>query len=91
MIKGKFTDFPGNRGVPEGMELWELPALAEADELPNRTTVVPSWIVWLFFGSGYLREAYTDADMRLIYGGGDLDDRSDEYLYVLVRPEGYAR
>ena len=86
MIKGKFTDFPGSKSVPEGVELWELAEMAENEELPDRTTVVPSWIVWLFFGSGYLREAYTDDTMRLIYGGDELDDRDNEYLYVLVRP-----
>lgn len=87
MIRGKFTEFPANRGLPEGMEIWELPALAEADELPDGAAIVPSFIVWLFFDAGYLREVYTDEDMRINYGGDSLTDRSDEYLYILERPQ----
>lgn len=84
-LRARFVAFPGHEGLPEGMQYWELPALAEQDALPNEITIVPRVIVWLFFGGGYLREAYTDETLRITYGGDDLDDRSDEYIYVMTR------
>ena len=87
MLRVRFTRFPGNRGRPEDLELWELPALAEDGQLPNKTSVVPGIIVKLFFGGGFLREVYTDRDLRITYGGDDLEDREDEYIYIMTRIE----
>lgn len=84
-LRVRFTSFKGNAGRLVGSPLWELAALAEADELPDKITVVPTLIVRLFFGGGYLREVYTDEDLRITYGGDERDDRKDEYIYVMTR------
>jgi len=87
LLKVRFTRFPGNRGRPEELDLWELPALAEAGELPDKTSIVPGIIVKLFFGGGFLREVYTDRDLRITYGGDSREDREDEYIYIMTRVE----
>ncbi len=84
-IKARFTRYPGNEGRPAGMQLWELAKRAEARNLPNPTTVVSEFIVYWFFGGGYLREVYTDQTLRITYGGSKLNDRSDEFIYVMER------
>lgn len=38
----------------------------------------------MFFGSGALREVYTDEDMRIVYGS-DGKDFSKEFIYVMTR------
>ena len=90
MLKVRFTRFPGNKGRPEDIPLWELAALAEAGELPAGTTIVPGFIVRWFFGGGFLREVYTDADMRITYGGDRVDDRADEHIYIMTRARSGA-
>ncbi len=85
MLQVRFTRFPGNKGRPEDIPIWELAALAEAGELPAKTTIVPGFIVRWFFGGGFLREVYTDEDMRITYGGDSVDDRADEHIYVMTR------
>ncbi len=91
MLKVRFTRFPGNKGRPEDIPLWELAAMAEAGTLPAKTTIVPGFIVRWFFGGGYLREVYTDEDMRITYGGDDVDDRREEHIYIMTRPQGVAQ
>lgn len=49
--------------------------------------MVPGLIVRLFFGGGGLREVYTDDTLRVTFGDGDLDDRSEESLYIMRRVE----
>ena len=66
------------------MPLWELPALAEQGTLPDKTWIVPSFIVKLFFGGGALREVYTDHDMRILYAT-DSKNFGQDYLYVMRR------
>lgn len=83
-LKVRFTSYRGHRGVPSGLNLLQLPSLAEADQLPDRITIVPTLIVRLFFGGGYLREVYTDADLRITYGSG-VGGQEQEYLYVMTR------
>jgi hypothetical protein len=90
MLKVRFTRFPGNKGRPADLDLWELPDLAEAGKLPDKTTIVPGFIVRWFFGGGYLREVYTDRDMRITYGDDDLEGRDDEAIYIMTRPESSA-
>ncbi len=90
MLAVRFTRFPGNKGRPEDIPIWELAALAEAGKLPDKTTIVPGFIVRWFFGGGALREVYTDADMRITYGGGRVDDRTDEHIYIMTRPAAAA-
>ncbi len=90
MLRVRFTRFPGNKGRPEDIPIWELAALAEAGQLPDKTTIVPGFIVRWFFGGGALREVYTDADMRITYGGDSVDDRTDEHIYIMTRPSSTA-
>ena len=87
MLQVRFTRFPGNKGRPEDTPIWELAAMAEAGELPAKITIVPGFIVRWFFGGGFLREVYTDADMRITYGGDHADDRTDEHIYIMTRPQ----
>lgn len=84
LLRVKFTKFPGARSRIPGRKLWELAEMAEQDKLPNRITIVPTFIVRLFFGGGTLREVYTDEDLRLIYGS-DGKNNSKESLYVMER------
>lgn len=67
-LRARFTEYPGVDPRPSNLQLWELPALAEADTLENRISIVPTWIVKLFFGGGTLEEVYTDQDIRILYG-----------------------
>lgn len=78
----EFVSFKGVEGRPTD-KIWTLAALSEAGTLENEITIVPSWIVKLFFGGGTLIEVYTDADLRVLYGtGGQFDE---PYLYVMTR------
>ena len=90
MLRVRFTRFPGNKGRPADIPIWELAAMAEAGKLPAKTTIVPGFIVRWFFGGGALREVYTDADMRITYGGDSVDDRADEHIYIMTRPAAAA-
>lgn len=69
-LRVKFTKYPGVEPRPNGINLWDLAAVAEADHLENEITIVPTWIVKLFFGGGKLEEVYTDqyADSLWIKG-----------------------
>jgi hypothetical protein len=84
LLRVKFTRYPGVKGRPADTPLWELASLAESGRLENRTTIVPTFIVKLFFGGGVLREVYTDEDLRILYGSdGKNFDR--EFIYVMTR------
>lgn len=84
VLNVRFVKYPGNKTRPENIEIWELPALAESGDLPEKITVVPTWIVKLFFGGGKLNEVYTDHDLRITYGNsGDGDLKN--YLYIMTR------
>lgn len=80
----QFTKYPGVEPRPEGINLWELAPLAEADQLENEVTIVPTWIVKLFFGGGKLEEVYTDHDMRILYGSNGKKD-ARRSIYVMSR------
>ncbi len=58
--------------------------LAESGTLPNQVTIVPTFIVRLFFGGGTLIEVYTDETIRILYGSNN-DEFKTKYLYVMVR------
>ena len=47
-------------------------------------TIVPSIIVKLFFGSGALREVYTDTNLRILYGSNG-KDFTKEAIYIMTR------
>ncbi len=83
-LRVKFTKYPGVESRPVDVNLWDLPLLAESGSLENRITIVPTWIVRLFFGGGKLEEVYTDHDMRLLYGS-KRNSESRKFLYVMKR------
>lgn len=85
-LRVRFTRYPGNKGRPADKPIWELAELAEKRELPDKTTIVPTLIVRLFFGGGILREVYTDETLRLTYGSDGKNFEKD-HLYVMVRVE----
>jgi hypothetical protein len=84
-INVRFKRYPGIEGRPkDGRQIWELAKDAEAGTLIDQITIVPTWIVRLFFGGGSLNEVYTDADLRITYGA-DTTEFKDDYLYVMTR------
>lgn len=84
LLRVKFTNLYGVNIRPTDKHLWELPALAESGRLENRKTVIPGFVVRLFFGGGALREVYTDQDMRILYGSNG-KDFTKEFIYVMTR------
>jgi hypothetical protein len=83
----RFKRYPGIEGRPtDGRQIWELAADAEAGKLLGEISIVPTWIVRLFFGSGSLNEVYTDQDLRITYGADNIDFKND-YLYVMTRAQ----
>jgi hypothetical protein len=84
LLRVKFTNLYGVNIRPTGKPLWELPALVESDRLEGRRTILPGFVVKLFFGGGALREVYTDEDMRILYGSNG-KDFSKEFIYVMTR------
>lgn len=83
-LRVKFTKYPGVEPRPNNLNIWELPPLAENGQLENEVTIVPTWIVELFFSGGKLEEVYTDQDMRILYGSkGKKDSRRS--IYVMTR------
>jgi hypothetical protein len=83
-LKVKFTDYPGASKKSDNVPLWALAEMAENKTLPNRITIVSSWIVRWFFGGGTLREAYTDKDLRIVYGASG-GVKENETIYVMTR------
>lgn len=83
-LRVKFTKYPGIEPRPEGINLWELAALSEANQLENQVTIVPTWIVKLFFGGGKLEEVYTDQDLRILYGSNGKKN-SRRSIYIMSR------
>jgi hypothetical protein len=78
----EFTRFKGVNGRPTD-DIWTLAPLSEAGQVENEITIVPTWIVKLFFGGGTLIEVYTDKDLRVLYGTGS--NFESPYLYVMTR------
>jgi hypothetical protein len=83
-LRVRFVDYPGFSTRPPGYALWDLPAALETGALVNDIEIVPPAVVKLFFGTGALREIYTDGDMRLLYGASSTAFE-DPYLYVMTR------
>lgn len=84
-IRVRFVRYPGVETRPADKPIWRLAAEAEAETLPDEITIVPTWVVWLFFGGGTLDEVYTDHDLRIAYSeDGRGNPRS---LYVMTRVE----
>lgn len=83
-LRVKFTNYPGVDQRPKQMNIWDLAAIAEAGQLEGKITIVPTWIVRLFFGGGKLEEVYTDNDLRILYGSkGKAGARRS--LYIMTR------
>lgn len=81
----RFLRFPGMKKRPEGRAIYDFVKEAEADDLPEQFTVVPTIIVRLFFSGGTLREVYTDDTLRVLYGSNSGEFKK-QYLYIMVRP-----
>lgn len=83
-LRVQFTNYPGVEPRPTGKNIWDLAAVAEVGQLENEITIVPTWIVKLFFGGGKLEEVYTDKEIRILYGSkGKKDSRRS--LYIMSR------
>lgn len=85
MLDVRFREFTKTIAGDDADALWRLAARAADDTLEKQTTIVPRILVRLFFGGGGLREVYTDETMRITYGASDLDDRSEEFIYIMRR------
>lgn len=87
----RFVEFTKTkRPVAELDRLWPLAARAAAGTLDDRSSVLPGFLVRLFFGGGGLREVYTDEILRVTYGGRDLEERDGEFIYIMRRVGGAA-
>jgi hypothetical protein len=80
----KFRKFPGMKKRPDVRPIYDFVKEAEDGTLPNQITIVPTFIVRLFFGGGTLVEVYTDSNLRILYGSND-DEFKNKYLYVMIR------
>ncbi len=80
----RFRKFPGMSKRPVDRPIYDFVKEAETDTLPNQVTIVPTFIVRLFFGGGTLLEVYTDDTIRILYGSNS-DEFKQKYLYVMVR------
>ena len=80
----KFRKFPGMSKRPISRPIFDFVQEAETGTLPNQVTIVPTFIVRLFFGGGTLIEVYTDETIRILYGSNN-DEFKTKYLYVMVR------
>jgi hypothetical protein len=80
----KFLKFPGMSKRPEGRPIYDFVKEAEEGTLPNQVTIVPTFIVRIFFGGGTLVEVYTDETIRILYGSNK-DEFKKKYLYVMIR------
>jgi hypothetical protein len=80
----RFLKFPGMSKRPVDRPIYDFVKEAEANTLPNQVTIVPTFIVRLFFGGGTLLEVYTDDTIRILYGSNS-DEFKVKYLYVMVR------
>jgi hypothetical protein len=81
----RFTRYPGLSARPRpGPSLPELPALVETGRFKADISIVPTWIVRLFFGTGALKEIYTDADLRIVYGASS-NKFTRQSLYIMTR------
>jgi hypothetical protein len=85
VLNVRFTRYPGLSRRPDiPKKLFELPKLIETREVNSDINIVPTWVVKVFFGGGALKEVYTDADLRILYGA-----RSNRFerpaLYIMKR------
>lgn len=81
----KFTRYPGVKNRPaDGSPIWDLAVLAEEGRLEGKITIVPTFVVKLFFSGGALNEIYTDEDTRILYGANNTEFKNP-YLYVMTR------
>lgn len=84
LLRVRFTTSTGLDSRPADLPLWDLPSLAESNELEGEVTRVPSLLVRLLFGGGALREVYTDNDLRILYGSNGSNFKN-EFIYVMTK------
>lgn len=84
-LTAQFTNLRRLDGPPPAeLKLIDLPALSEARKLKGEKTTLPSPVVRLFFGGGFLQEVYTDHDMRITFGSSR-NKKVQNYIYILKR------
>ncbi len=85
VLQVRFTKYPGLSKRPSApTQLFELPELVETGKLMPDINIVPTFIVKVFFGGGALKEIYTDANLRILYGSNN-DSFKNPALYVMTR------
>lgn len=85
VLQVRFTKYPGLSKRPAApTQLFELPELVESGKLEPDISIVPSFIVKIFFGGGALKEIYTDATLRILYGSNN-DQFKTPSLYIMSR------
>lgn len=90
LLEIQFTNLRRIKTLPtSGLTFIDLPALSEARKLPGESTLLPAFLVRWFFGGGYLKEVYTDSDLRIAFGS-DKSDQIKNYIYVLKRVSNEA-
>lgn len=84
-LEVRFTSlFSVKNDTQQVSKIWDLPPFAEAGKLENRLRTLPSLFVKIFFGGGALKELYTDADLRILYGSNN-DQFKKPYLYIMTK------
>lgn len=86
MLRVRFTALRRTTASSNTPDIWRFAGDVEGGTRPA-TAVLPGLAVRLFFGGGYLREVYTNRTMRITYGGRRLEDRSDEFIYIMRRAD----
>ena len=84
VIRLDFKKYPGVKPRPTHTELWELAQLAENNQLENEIEIASSFIVKYVLDKIYLREVYTDQDLRIMYVARK-KSFSDEHVHVMRR------
>jgi hypothetical protein len=85
VLKVRFVKYPGLSKRPAApTQLFELPELVESGKLEPDISIVPSFIVKIFFGGGAPKEIYTDATLRILYGSNN-DQFKTPALYIMSR------
>ncbi len=80
----QFVKYIGMKNRPTDKNIFEYIEEAEKNQLPNQITVVPRFIVKLFFGGGTLVEVYTDENLRILYGTNNKEFQIP-YLYIMTK------
>lgn len=85
VLVARFTDLKQIKGLPQNnLRFQDLPALSESKKLAGEKKTLPRFVVKLLFGGGFLKEVYTDHDMRILFGSGK-NEEVQNYIYIMRR------